>query len=89
MGDFLDELLSHTRFNTNSPRIEFTPRRVGLGYALVATRASKSVLAPVKREARKRMEERRREDSGKQDRAESESSEEVSRLAYINKKQKS
>lgn len=52
MPDFLDELLKLTKFGSTTQRIQFMPRRLGLGYALTTVRVAKSVIAPVRRAAR-------------------------------------
>lgn len=77
---FLEKLLEQTRFSTVAVSPAFLPRKVGLGYALSAVRAQKSILAPVRRAAR----EAKREEAVRA----SESSEEVSKLSHISKKRR-
>lgn len=81
-GSFLDNLLSYTRFTTHSAMPTFLPRRVGLGYPLVAQRAQKDVIKQVLKEARKRREE---EDKAEETEAD-ESEDGISRMGYIMKK---
>lgn len=85
MARFLERLLEQTRFSTAAVRPAFLPRKVGLGYALAAVCAPKDILASVRKAARRRkQEEAAAEQAGTQE----DSSEDVSRLAYISKKRR-
>lgn len=86
MGEFLDDLLSYTSFGVYNEKPAFLPRKVGLGYPLVAARADKSIIAPILKMKRKQKEEEHRE--AQQDAPEDESTEEVSKFAQILKRSK-
>lgn len=76
----LEKILLATRFTTSSPKTEFLPRRVGLGYQLTVVDTGRSVIKPMLKAIRKR------EKLLVQEMPPEDSSEEISRMAHIAKK---
>lgn len=90
LKEFLERLLGHSKFTGGSGGVEFTPRKVGVGFRAVTTAgaAVTGIVKAAKKEARQRKKAEQSEAVGGGQNGQNRQNEEQSKMTYILKRRK-